>query len=162
MLLWVFVVVVFVVVVVVVVVFFNFLFYLGFHSGVITCSPMKPMTRSVPTSLTRDGFSLLICSERHICKQWEIAILILINTFASVVVEFFFLFLSVLGQFIHTERRRVYLGKSIQALQNDTLSYNDYSISGSSGQHCSGIALKLLRLFSSILIHYRNFPRQYI
>ena len=40
------------------------------------------------------------------------------------------------------------------------LSYYDYSVSGSSSQHCSGIFLKLLCLFSSILVHYKNFPRQ--
>ena len=56
--------------------------------------------------------------------------------------------LKLFGHSIHSERRRIYLGKSIQALQNDTLSYPDYSVSGSSSQHCSGTPLKLLCLFS--------------
>ena len=65
--------------------------------------------------------------------------------------------LKVLGHSIHSERRRIYQGKSVQALQNDTLSYHDYSVSGSSRQQCSGIPVKLLCLFSSILFHHKNF-----
>ena len=42
--------------------------------------------------------------------------------------------LKVFGHSIHSERRRIYPGKSIQALQNETLSYHDYSVSGSSNQ----------------------------
>ena len=66
--------------------------------------------------------------------------------------------LKVFGHSIQSERRRIYLGKSIQALQNDTLSYHDYSVSRSSSQHCSGMPLKLLCLFSSIFVRYKNFP----
>ena len=69
--------------------------------------------------------------------------------------------LKVFGHSIHSERR-IYLGKSIQALQNDTLSYHDYSVSGSSSQHCSGIPFKFLCLFSSIFVHYKNFPEQWL
>ena len=49
--------------------FFNFfLFYLGVHSSVSTCSPMtyEAQGRNVPNSLTVGmGFHCL-CSERHI------------------------------------------------------------------------------------------------
>ena len=48
------------------------------------------------------------------------------------------------------------MGKSIQVLQNDTLSYHDYSVSGLSSQQFSGINLKLLCLFPSILLHYKK------
>ena len=54
----------------------------------------------------------------------------------------------------------VCLGKSIQPLQNDTLSYLDYSVSGSSSQQCPGIPSKDSCLFSSILFHYKNLSRQ--
>ena len=37
------------------------------------------------------------------------------------------------------------------------LSYHGYSVSGSSSQQCGGIPLKLLCLFSSILVHHKNF-----
>ena len=47
--------------------------------------------------------------------------------------------LEVFGHSIHSERRRIYLGKSKQALQNDTLSYHDYSVSGSPSQQSSSI-----------------------
>ena len=46
--------------------FFDFLFYLGVHSSVITCSPMKLRAGMYQQFDCRDGFSLLICSERHI------------------------------------------------------------------------------------------------
>ena len=39
------------------------------------------------------------------------------------------------------------------------LSYHDYSVLGSSSQHCSGIPLKLLCLFSSIFVHYKKLSR---
>ena len=42
------------------------------------------------------------------------------------------------------------------------LSYHDYSVSGSSRQQCSGIPLKLLCLFSSILFHHKNFFVKYL
>ena len=68
--------------------------------------------------------------------------------------------LKVFDHSIHSKRRKIYLGESIQALQNDTLSYHDYSVSGSSSQLCSGIPLKKIRLFSPILVHYKKIPRQ--
>ena len=68
--------------------------------------------------------------------------------------------IKVFGHSIHSERRRIYLEKSIQALQNDTLSYHGYSVSGSSSQQWCGIPLKLSCLFSSILVHHKNFSRQ--
>ena len=40
------------------------------------------------------------------------------------------------------------------------LSYHGYSVSGSSNQQCGGIPLKRLCLFSSILVHHKNFSRQ--
>ena len=40
------------------------------------------------------------------------------------------------------------------------ISYHDYSVLGLSSQQCSGIPEKLLCLFSSILVHYKNFSRQ--
>ena len=61
----------------------DFLFYLGVHSGVLTCLPTKPRLECTEQFNCSDGFSLLICSKRHIMKQWEVAILILINTSAS-------------------------------------------------------------------------------
>ena len=69
--------------------------------------------------------------------------------------------LKVFGRSIHYERRRIYLGKSIKALQNDTIIiYHGYSVLGSPSQQCGGIPLKLLCLFSSILVHHKNFSRQ--
>ena len=56
------------------------------------------------------------------------------------------------------------LGKSIQAIQNDTgtqfqfHSYHGYSVSGQSSQQCGGIPLKLLCV--CFLIHHKNFSRQ--
>ena len=65
--------------------------------------------------------------------------------------------LKVFDHSIHSKRRKIYREKSIQALQNDTLSYCDYSISGSSIQLCSGMLLKILCLFSSIFVYYKKF-----
>ena len=48
--------------------------------------------------------------------------------------------LEVFGYSIHSESKMICLGKSMQALQNDTLSYHDYSVSGSPSQQCSGIS----------------------
>ena len=48
----------------------------------------------------------------------------------------------------------------MQALQKNTVSYHDYSVSGSPSQRCGGIPEKLLCLFLSILVHYKNFSRQ--
>ena len=71
--------------------------------------------------------------------------------------------LKVFGHSIHSERRRIYQEKSMQALQNDTkLSYHDYSVSGSSSQRCSGTLLKLLRLFSSIFVHSKTFRSSWL
>ena len=61
--------------------------------------------------------------------------------------------LKVFGHSIHSERRTTYLEKTIQALQNYTLSYDDYSVSGTSSQHSCGIPLCL---FSSIFVHYKK------
>ena len=54
--------------------------------------------------------------------------------------------LKVFGNSIHSERRRIYLGKSIQALMTP-LSYHGYSVSGLSSQQCGGIPLKLFMFF---------------
>ena len=72
------------------------------------------------------------------------------SKYAVIIVGFFIPVssLKVFGHSIHSERKMIYLGKSTQALQNDTLSYHDYSVSGSSSQHCSGMPLKLLCVFS--------------
>ena len=45
------------------------------------------------------------------------------------------------GHSIHSERRRIYLGRSIQALQNDTIIISWYAVSGSSSQQCGSIPL---------------------
>ena len=66
--------------------------------------------------------------------------------------------LKVFGRSIHSERRMIYLGKSIQALQNDTIIIS-WICSGVS-QQCHGIPLKVSCLFSSSLDHYKNFSRQ--
>ena len=65
--------------------------------------------------------------------------------------------LKVFDHFIHSKRKKIYLGESIQALQNDTSSYHDYSVAESSSQLYSGIPLTKLYLFSSIHVHYKNF-----
>ena len=52
--------------------------------------------------------------------------------------------------------------RSIQAFRMTPLSYHNYSVSGSSSQKCSGIPLKLLCLFSSILVHQKNFLVKYL
>ena len=70
--------------------------------------------------------------------------------------------LKVFDHSIHSERRRIYLGKLIQALQMSPLSYHDYSVSRSSSQQCSGMPLKLLCLFSSILVHKKLFELKVI
>ena len=65
------------------IIFFLFLILPGVHSSVITCYPMKPRAGMYRTVDCRDGFSLLIMF-RASHKQWEVAILILINTSASI------------------------------------------------------------------------------
>ena len=62
---------------------FHFLFYLGVHSGVITCSPVNPRTRMYWTVwLYLWVFIAHMFRASH--KRWEVAILILINTSTSV------------------------------------------------------------------------------
>ena len=73
--------------------------------------------------------------------------------------------LKVFGHSIHSERKRIYLRDQYMLFKMTPLSYHDYSVSGSSGQQCSGIPLKLLYLFSSILVHHKKHfckvPNQY-
>ena len=52
------------------------------------------------------------------------------------------------------------MGNQYKLYRMTPLSYHGYSVSGSSSQQCSGIPLKLLCLFSSILVHHKNFLRQ--
>ena len=95
------------------------------------------------------------------CKRRKMYIRLYCTNLVDYIIVGFFISVSslkVFGHSIHSEWRRIYLGKSIHALQNDTLSYHDYSVSGSSRQHCSGIPLKLLCLFSSIFVQNKNFP----
>ena len=78
---------------------------------------------------------------------------------------FFFFFIpvsssKVFGHSIHYERRRIYLGNQYKLYIITPLSYHEYSVSESSSQQCIGIPLKLLCLFSSILVHHKNFSRQ--
>ena len=67
--------------------------------------------------------------------------------------------LKVFGHPIHSERRRIYPGKSIQALQNDTLSYHGYSVSESSSQGAVAYFKNfcVCLTFSSFLFHYKTF-----
>ena len=65
--------------------------------------------------------------------------------------------LKVFGHSIHSERRRIYLGDRCKLYRMTPSSYYDYSVSGSSRQQCSGIPLKLLCLFSSIVVHHKTF-----
>ena len=71
--------------------------------------------------------------------------------------------LKVLGHSIHSERSRIYIkGNQCKLYKMTPLSYHDYSVSGSSRQQCSGIPLKLLCLFLSILFHHKaNFFVKY-
>ena len=77
----------------------------------------------------------------------------------NIIVRFFISVssLKVFGHSIHSERSRIYLGDQCMPFKMTPLSYHDYSVSGSSGQQCSGIPLKLLCLFSSILVHHKKF-----
>ena len=70
--------------------------------------------------------------------------------------------LKVFGHSIHSERRRIYLGDQYKLFRMTPLSYHDYSVSGSSSQQYSGIPLKRLRLFSSILVHHNFFFVKYL
>ena len=79
--------------------------------------------------------NIFICSyNMQFCKE-DIDIIIYEVCFfyeilwQNVIVGFFIHVssLKVFSHSIHSERRRIYLGKSIQALQNDTLSYHDFS-----------------------------------
>ena len=67
--------------------------------------------------------------------------------------------LKVFGHSIRSERRRIYPGKSIQALQNNTIIISWLFSSRIIQPRCSGILLKLLCLFSSLLFHYKTFTR---
>ena len=73
--------------------------------------------------------------------------------FRHIIVDFFILVssLKVFDHSIHSKRRKIYLWKSIQALHNGTLSYHDYSVSGSSSQLCSDITLKFYACFHQFL-----------
>ena len=57
-------------------IFFDFLIYVGIHSGVITCSPMKQFDCR--------GWVFIAHMFRASHKQWEVAILIKVNTSASI------------------------------------------------------------------------------
>ena len=63
--------------------FFDFLFYLGVHSSVITCSPMKPRARMYYRTVWLKGWVFIAHMFRASHKQWKVAILLLINTSAS-------------------------------------------------------------------------------
>ena len=52
------------------------------------------------------------------------------------------------------------LGNQYKLYRMTPLSYHGYSVSGSSNQQCDGIPLKLLCLFSAILVHHKDFSRQ--
>ena len=76
--------------------------------------------------------------------------------------DFFFIpvsSLKVFGHSIHSERRRIYLGKSIQALQNDTIIIS-WVFSFRVIQPTVRWHQNFLCLFSSILVHHKNFSRQ--
>ena len=64
-------------------VFFNFLFYLGVHSDVIIWSPLKPRPGMYQT-VWLYGWVFIAYMFQASHKQWEVAILILINTSASI------------------------------------------------------------------------------
>ena len=63
-------------------------------------------------------------------------------------------FIKVFGHSIHSESWRIYLGKSIQALRNDTI-----IIIWLFSSRAIQPTLKL-RLFLSVLVYYRKFSRQ--
>ena len=71
-------------------------------------------------------------------------------------------FISVSSLKVHSERRMIYLGDQYKLFRMTPLSYNDYSVSGSSSQQYIGIPLKLLCLFLSILVHHKNFFVKYL
>ena len=82
--------------------------------------------------------------------------------FSSSLIVGFFISVSSLKVFshsIHSERRRIYPGKSIQALQNNTIIISWLFSFKIIQPRCSGILLKLLCLFSSFLFHYKTFTR---
>ena len=51
------------------------------------------------------------------------------------------------------------MGNQYKLYRMTPLSYHGYSVSGSSNQRCDGIPLKLLCLFSAILVHHKDFSR---
>ena len=68
--------------------------------------------------------------------------------------------LKVFGHSIFSEKRRIYIWEINTSFTRMTpLSYHGYSVSGSSSQQSGGIHLKLFCLFSSILVHHKNFLR---
>ena len=66
--------------------FLNFLFYLSANSSVITCSPMKPRAGMYRT-VWLYGWVFIAHMFRVSHKQWERAILILINTSTSIKIQ---------------------------------------------------------------------------
>ena len=85
----------------------------------------------------------------------------------SIIVGFFIPVssLKVFGHSIHSERRWIYLGKSMQALQNHTIIISyimgiQFQGHPVNSEPCGGIPLKLLCLFSSMLVRHKNFSRE--
>ena len=101
-----------------------------------------------------NGFNSLIIANR-LQKVWSRATIIVgfFNPVSS---------LKVIGHSIHSERRRIYLGDQYKLFRMTPLSYHDYSVSGSSTQQCSDIPLKLIGLFSSLLVPHKNFFVKYV
>ena len=93
---------------------------------------------------------LLSSLEESVCVQM---VNIIVGFFISVSS------LKVFGHSIRSERRRIYPGKSIQALQNNTITILWLFSFRIIQPRCSGILLKLLCLFSSFLFHYKTFTR---
>ena len=92
-------------------------------------------------------------------QQWESSF----STCIHVLWWDFFIPVSSLKVFvhsIHSERRRIYLGDQYKLFRMTPYHIDDYSVSGSFSQQCSGIILKLLRLFSSQK-HFCQVPNQY-
>ena len=94
---------------------------------------------------------LMICEILKCVKCWR-----------PIIVGFFIPVssLKVFGHSTHSKRRWIYLGKSIQAIQNDTIIiswvFSFRVIQPTVRWH----TFKLLCLFSSILVHHKIFSRQ--
>ena len=104
--------------------------------------------------------SQFFSTEKHCHSIWHS--LMVWNACTFCIIVGFFIPVSSLKVFshsIHSERRRIYLGDQYKLFRLTPLSYHDYSVSGSSTQQCSGIGLplKLLCLFSSLLVPHKNF-----